>query len=164
MACENLLRPDIVEPFHRNGVPEPEMRRLVRDEVRAREFLHVRRRLAEKHPGFVEENSARVLHAAELEARHDDAVVFREGHRDTRVVLHPIQRVVDLPVDFRQLRQLRRVGFPVVNVDGLSVAVETGDIPPSRRKREEIGGQEGAFRKENVLPPGRDAFFLNRAV
>ena len=133
MAGEDFLGPDVVEPFHRDSVPEPEMRCLMGDQVRARKLLYVRRHLAQKHSGFVEEDGARVLHATELEARHDDAVIFREGHGDARVVFHPVKGTVNLPEDLGQLRQFRRVSFPVVDVDGLSVAVERSDIPfPSR--------------------------------
>ena len=164
MSSEDLLGPDIVEPFHRDGIPEPQMRCLMGDKIRARELLHICRGLSEEHPCFIEEDGARVLHAPELKARHDDAVVFGKGHRDARVFFHPVQGAVDLPENLGQLFLLCGIGFPVKDVDGLSFAVEISDVPPSRREGEEIGRQKDAFLEADVLPPGREAFFLHRTV
>ena len=78
---EDLLHPHIVEPPHRHEIAEPHVGGLVRDDAGATELLVLRGRRVEQQARRVVEDGAGVLHAAELERRHEQEVEL--ARRDT---------------------------------------------------------------------------------
>ena len=63
---QHFLHPDVVEPFHRDEVAEPHMRRFVRDGLRPIEHLGLGCGFVQKDPRLVIEDGAGMFHAAEL--------------------------------------------------------------------------------------------------
>ena len=160
----DLLGPDIVEPAHRDGVPEPEVRSLVRYQLDPREPLRGRGSGAEEHPLVVEKNGARMLHPAELEAGDDDEVVLRERVRDAGVGFQPVQGLEHLREDIIYLGDLGGVSLPEIDAQGLPVPEAGLLLPLPGREGKKIGAQRRGLAITYGLAPFRQADGLFRSV
>ena len=122
-----------------------------------KEIVHGRVRIQED--ALVRElDGAGVLHAAELVARDGDEVVFLEGKGDARVILHPADGRGDLAEYFRNLGQLVRIGFPVVEVHREAVDGLLRHLPLAGHEGEEVGGERLRIVEYQLLAVISDCF------
>ncbi len=145
---EHLLHPDIVEPRHRHQVAEPHVRGLVRDQAGAAELLVLRRRGIEEQGRRVVEDGAGMLHAAELEGRHQQEVELLERIRDRGVLLEPGQRRgVQIEDRVAVASHLLRVRFAMEHPQLASTAFGGFHREPPRGEREQVGRDRTGFGK-----------------
>ena len=149
---EDLLRPDVVEPAHGHGVPEPEVGGLMGDEFRPRELFRRGRRGVQEHPLVIEQDGAGVLHAAELEAGNDHEVILVEGTGDTGIVFQPVQGLENQREDVVHLGRFRRIRLPVIDAQGFAGTDAGLFFPQAGRKGEEIGTQRPGFPESHPFP------------
>ncbi len=145
---EDLLHPDVVEPAHGHEVPEPHVRRLVRDEARTAEHLALRRGRLQEETRRPVEDGARVLHPSVLKRRHGKEVELGEGERDPGVVLQPGQGLgleIEDRVPIRA--HARGVGLPVEHPEMPPIPIRFLDLELPRRERNEIRGDRRCLRE-----------------
>ena len=142
----------------------------VRDQVRAREELVLRRRLVEKERRRVVINRAGVLHAAELKRRQQHEVELVERILAIRVGFEPLERLLmEIEDRLAVCRNFGGVGFAVVEVkcaavafaalDGELAGGEAKQVGRKRRRLAEPHGRRGRrmsrgrFRAHSRAPP-----------
>ena len=162
-GCEIIgkyfLGPDIIEPFHRHGIPEPHMGGLVGNQFNAAENL-VRGRIGrEEEAGIIVESGPGMFHPAELEARKHNEIIFRKRIRHTCIFLQPVQSKSHLSCNLRNLRSLSRV-FSTVESTGpilrkvLIFKLPCGKCEKVGRKRSGRGECPSAKARQYIMLDG----------
>ena len=87
-----------------------------------------------------------MLHAAELERRHEQEVELAERIGDAGVALEPLERGgVQIEDRVAVARDLRRVGFAVEHPERPAVALGGLDLEAAGGEREQVGRQRLGF-------------------
>ena len=162
---KDLFGPYVVEPFHRNVVAEPHVRRFVGDQLSPVEQFGRRGLRSEKDAPVVVERGPGMLHAAILEIGQHDKIVFGEGIGDSGIVLHIIERIEDEAEDGGLLGQFRGIRLAVVHRYGPAVFRGHIALKTACYEGEEIGAQRLGFRKSDAASAvcGR-AFFSDGRI
>ena len=109
-------------------------------------------RLVEQQPGGVVEDRAGVLHAAELERRHEQEVELAERIRDAGVALEPGERRgVQIEDRVAVPRDFRGVGLAVEHAEPSAVSLGRLDLEAPGGEREEVRRKRLGFREPNAV-------------
>ena len=159
---KHLLRPDIVEPLHRDRITEPHVGRLVRDQFRAMEQL-IRGRMGRQEERIVVvEGGSGMLHSSELKTGQHHKVILGKGVRHTRELLQPIDGEGDLTGYFGQLGHPGGICLPIVGSQFLRCKVLILKFTGGKSK--EIGRQGFGGSKSNASASALPAVRQHRTV
>ena len=96
--------------------------------------------VVEKHRPVGIQRGTHVFHAAVLESRDDDQIIFGERIGNAGVGLEPIERMKYLGEDVVTLCPLLRIGLPMVERDAAAVMGFGDPLETPSDKRKQVGG------------------------